>query len=311
MTRVVKALLPHQIFVPPELALPNECLSLTNEATVRMLSDLQINNSVAFNSTDVGNKKKSKIKIFVQAHCGRKKNTRRELTVTLSHLMAIRAAIYDDGFSHSGRKKGSGSSPYALILEDDLQIAFDVDFPALIQSSPNATGFGILQLVTSNEFSVVNLRKVYEQHKTLWVKRKDKDDYWCAGAYIINKPILKPYIDAIFVDMNELLDKKVRSTRYLRNDPNIENISFSSSKVTDRKFHRSLLSNFSNGLSLSGPRVVKIIAGYQSPCWPKFCCKGPGLASGPGSACVHAARYLIFMVILDNFASIALLFFTF
>ena len=122
-----------------------------------MVSELLQRNHSSSSSSNGG--RKSKVKIFVQAHCGRKKNTRRELTVTLSHLLAIRSAIYDSS--------GSGS-PYALILEDDLQLAFQVDFPALIRSSPNPTGFGVLQLVTSNEFSVLNLQKVYNLHRTLW-----------------------------------------------------------------------------------------------------------------------------------------------
>ena len=156
----VKALLPSQVYVPPELAMPNECLSLTDEATLRMISELPRNqNNQSGSSGSSAGGKKGKVKIFMQAHCGRKKNTRRELTVTLSHLLAIRSAIYDPS--------GSGS-PYALILEDDLQLAFQVDFPALIRSSPNPSGFGVLQLVTSNEFSVLNLQKVYNQHRTLW-----------------------------------------------------------------------------------------------------------------------------------------------
>jgi len=146
------------VYVPPELALPNDCLSLTDEATLRMVSELPRNQNHSSSSGSGG--KKGKVKIFVQAHCGRKKNTRRELTVTLSHLLAIRSAIYDTS-------SGNGS-PYALILEDDLQLAFQVDFAALIRSSPNPAGFGVLQLVTSNEFSVLNLQKVYNQHRTLW-----------------------------------------------------------------------------------------------------------------------------------------------
>ena len=90
------------------------------------------------------------------------------------------------------------------------------------------------------------------------VKRKDKDDYWCAGAYIINKPVLKPFIDAIFVDLAAL--------------------SSSSSHPPPPQ------------QQLSRPAAVKIIAGYQSPCWPKYCCNGSALATGAGSACVHAAR---------------------
>ncbi len=39
----------------------------------------------------------------------------------------------------------------------------------------------------------------------LWVRRKDRDDYWCAGAYIINKAIWKKYIDHILVPINATL----------------------------------------------------------------------------------------------------------
>lgn len=41
------------------------------------------------------------------------------------------------------------------------------------------------------------------RHKLLWVRRKDRDDYWCAGAYIINKAIWKRYIDEIMVPLSE------------------------------------------------------------------------------------------------------------
>lgn len=34
------------------------------------------------------------------------------------------------------------------------------------------------------------------------MRRKDRDDYWCAGAYIINKAIFKPYIDSIMPPMD-------------------------------------------------------------------------------------------------------------
>lgn len=40
------------------------------------------------------------------------------------------------------------------------------------------------------------------RHKLQWVRRKDRDDYWCAGAYIINKAIFKPYIDSIMPPMD-------------------------------------------------------------------------------------------------------------
>ena len=115
------------------------------------------------------------------------------------------------------------------------------------------------------------------------MKRKDKDDYWCAGAYIINKPVLKQFVDAIFVDLAALSSA--------RND--------SSSSRSRSRFspgpgrgpgpsHGS--ASGSGSASLSRVAAVKVIAGYQSPCWPKFCCNGSALAVGKGSACVHAAR---------------------
>lgn len=43
------------------------------------------------------------------------------------------------------------------------------------------------------------------RHKLLWVRRKDKDDYWCAGAYIINKAVWKRHIDHLFVPISAQL----------------------------------------------------------------------------------------------------------
>ena len=152
--------------------MPADCISLLN----RPLPSLPERNSTD-NSTGT--------RAVLLTHCGRKKNRKREVTVTISHLLAIRRAIYDK----------TNTGPYALILEDDLQFAFEVDFAALIASAPS--DFGVLQLVTSNDYSVLNLWRVYLRHNTTWVKRKENDDYWCAGAYIINKALLKPYIDRI------------------------------------------------------------------------------------------------------------------
>lgn len=248
--------------------------------------------------------RKSKIRIIVQAHCGRKKNTKRELTVTLSHLLAIRTAIYGD-FPRKSRSRST--SPYALILEDDLQLAFEVDFAALIRSSPNPKTFGILQLVTSNDFSVMNLEKVFLHHRQLWVKRKDKDDYWCAGAYIINKPVLKPFIDAIFNDLFFLDSSKTKRRRGLyaspvdfdppppTPSPSAPNSSSSSTSSTSSSFSTTASSRSTTDLSRveqrrDRPWAVKVLAGYQAPCWPKLCCKGSLLKTGNGSACVLAAR---------------------
>eukprot|EP01035_Chromulina_nebulosa_P023999 gene23999-31157_t len=47
----------------------------------------------------------------------------------------------------------STTSRYALILEDDVRIPFDIDFDALVASAPK--GFGILQLFNSNKHTMV------------------------------------------------------------------------------------------------------------------------------------------------------------
>ncbi len=118
--------------------------------------------------------------------CGRPRNSKRELTVTLSHLQALRTAV------------NSGStSKYALILEDDMEFAFDIDFEELALSAPK--DFAILQLITSNDGNLQYLWKKYwsSKGKFLWEKRDDITDFWCAGAYLINKDVMKPIIDRI------------------------------------------------------------------------------------------------------------------
>ena len=96
------------------------------------------------------------------------------------------------------------------------------------------------------------------------VKRRDKDDYWCAGAYIINKPVLKQFVDAIFAAPG----------------PGPGSAPGPPPQQQQQQQQQ----------QLSRPATVKIIAGYQAPCWPKYCCNGSALATGAGSACVHAAR---------------------
>lgn len=210
----VKAITPKQVLLPIELIKPFECNTAGNASDI-------LDHSLYIERTRV-----SKLQIFIKNHCGRPKNTIRELSVTLSHLYAIRRAINDN----------NSKSPYALILEDDLQFLYQVDFHKLIASAP--TDFGILQLITSNSFSVQNLWNVYKETEKYWVKRKDRDDYWCAGAYIINKPLLKPYIDAILSPFP--YDVFVQNPKSWLN--------------------------------------ANIIAGYEKPiCYPKLCCNGTKL----------------------------------
>ena len=54
-------------------------------------------------------------------------------------------------------------SNYALILEDDTNIAFDTDFLEMAEMAPK--GFGVLQLVTSNDHDVRSLINDYETNR--------------------------------------------------------------------------------------------------------------------------------------------------
>jgi hypothetical protein len=132
----VNAFTPDRIFVPDELALPAECVSMANQS---------IPNFPGLDSESNGTK------AMLLSHCGRKKNRKREIAVTVSHLNTIHQAIYH----------GNASNPYALILEDDLQFATGIDFAALIASAP--AGFGVLQLITSNDYAVLELWRVYQR----------------------------------------------------------------------------------------------------------------------------------------------------
>lgn len=136
----VSAFTPDRVFIPDELALPAECISLVNQSLPNF-PDLHS----SANATHP--------RAILLSHCGRKKNRKREVAVTISHLHTIRRAIYT----------GNNTNPYALILEDDLQFATGIDFAELISSAP--TGFGVLQLVTSNDYAVLELWRVYQRYR--------------------------------------------------------------------------------------------------------------------------------------------------
>ncbi len=227
----VRAFSQHSIRIPKELsvALPSECLRVSADKIINYTWPDHTTDESSFSTSSLSSSSSHKANVIVRTLCGRPKNSRRELIVTLSHLRAIHEAVND--LTNPG--------PYAMILEDDMQFAYTVNWKLLLDSAP--PDFAVLQLVTSNEFAVMNLYNVFTRHNRVWVKRVPKDDYWCAGAYIINKLVLKPLIDGI---MSTLADGTIQAD---------------------------------------------IIAGYEGPCWPKYCCsKSKFNTSLPG--CVLAAR---------------------
>lgn len=128
-----------------------------------------------------------------------KRNTPRDISVILSHLKAMHMAVYP-------KDPTSDNSDYALILEDDVKFLYDIDFDAMIKSA--VSDFGILQLITSNVEAINMLLHQYktgtpsERHwkKTAWnhfTKNGKTSLYWSAQAYLVNKKVIKPFLDDV------------------------------------------------------------------------------------------------------------------
>lgn len=130
---------------------------------------------------------------FMTSLCGRgkNKNNLKELGCTTSHLTAMRKAVYSDS-----------KSRYAIIIEDDVQFPFDVNWNLLAQSAPK--DFQILQLFNSNEATMSLTWKSYlKNNNDLWTSRNPKSfDFWSTCAYLIDRIAIKPIIDAIIFDIN-------------------------------------------------------------------------------------------------------------
>ena len=139
-----------------------------------------------------------KLTVFISGLCGRPKNSRTELSVTMSHVFAIYQAILSPS-----------TNPYALIMEDDISMPFDIDWKELLGTAPK--DFAILQLVTSNGFlsnklwaqNIAGMEKfslLPRDGKTLWLRRR-KIDFWCAGAYIVHRDRIKGRIMEIIKEV--------------------------------------------------------------------------------------------------------------
>jgi GR25 family glycosyltransferase involved in LPS biosynthesis len=130
---------------------------------------------------------------------GRKKNNINEVGCTSSHLEAIRQAIYNN----------RSSSRYAVIVEDDVTIPFDIDFDKLVASAPE--GFKILQLFNSNEGTMKNSWEKYGKNGFLWSKHFQHQiaAFWSTCAYLIDREALKPVIDKIAYEANGWVNLKL------------------------------------------------------------------------------------------------------
>lgn len=142
----VRAYTLRDVTVPDEVSVVKDCLSVSTP-TLNYVTTSRLHNPIT-ESISLKEGNSTRRKVVVTALCGRPKNTRRELIVTISHLQAMRTAIYSNS-----------TNPYALILEDDTSIAFETDFMEMAKTAPK--GFGILQLVTSNDHEVRLLLNAY------------------------------------------------------------------------------------------------------------------------------------------------------
>ena len=174
----VRGITPKEIYIPPDVDktwLNRHCVLETswnpNNASTISPSAVPYDNH----------------KFAMAAMCGRKKNTVKEIGCSVSHLYAMREAIYSK----------TAKSPYALIVEDDVFFPFDIDFNALAATAP--TDFGILQLFNSNQPS---MRHIYDKYRrnnnNLWLKRNAASfEFWSTCAYLINREVMRPVIDAV------------------------------------------------------------------------------------------------------------------
>ena len=150
-------------------------------------------------------------KIFVKGLCGSAENNKKELVVLISHLLAIRNAVYST----------TATSRYALILEDDVWTPFDINFEQMALELKTELGrpFGIVQLFNSKARTLdeyfhcftrpnnYNCQLEFGQHAR-WATRQAAQQgrflqTWSTGAYLINRAVMKPIIDKVFA--NEFL----------------------------------------------------------------------------------------------------------
>jgi GR25 family glycosyltransferase involved in LPS biosynthesis len=135
--------------------------------------------------------------IMLEKPC--KRNTPHDLSVIISHLKAIYAAV----------ESKTATSNYALILEDDVRLLYDIDIDIIVSTAPRP--FGILQLVTSNVEAIESLWNKFlradniSASDSLWTENKWNDMtkdkkttlYWSAQAYLVNITHLKSFVDDV------------------------------------------------------------------------------------------------------------------
>jgi hypothetical protein len=97
---------------------------------------------------------------------------------------------------HQAIYSTTAKSRYALIIEDDVYFPFDIDFQAMAMSAPD--DFGILQLFNSNlGFMQNNWGSYIYNTSYVWRSVHSKIGLGGTCAYLINRLIMKPIVDAM------------------------------------------------------------------------------------------------------------------
>ena len=100
-------------------------------------------------------------------------NTPKELACLISHLVAVFRAVYS-----------TDCSRYALILEDDVNFEYKINFRALLESAPTDP-WGTLQLFTNNANTISQQFALFRENpEQLWSKRNRRSDWWSLGASV-------------------------------------------------------------------------------------------------------------------------------
>lgn len=190
----MRGLTPQELYVPPDIE------STWRTARCQLRTEWTPPDKLASNFSHASSQW-SEYSGFISALCGRgkKKNTPKEIGCTSSHLLAMRQAIYSP----------TARSRYALVVEDDVFFAFDIDYEALARSAPE--GFGILQLFNSNEASMQASFAKYEKDRShLWSLRNPaRFDVWSTCAYLIDRVVMRPVIDAVLSVHEGWMDFKI------------------------------------------------------------------------------------------------------
>ena len=170
-TRRISAVTKPKIHIPSSLNVTGGCIAISDIEKQQEIQRMQsIRNERRHNNQTV----------MLSSICG-SLTERADFSVlgcTLSHMVVMYHAIHDET---------SQEKEYALILEDDIQLIYEIDFKSLIATAPK--DFAILQLVTSNK-NVLNAtwsHFLINPSEHFWVPRRQYEDAWCTAAYIIHK----------------------------------------------------------------------------------------------------------------------------